>query len=45
MDKDAINKNAKGTYVLISIDFDETMMDKVQNVVIVLPDPATVPSN
>ena len=45
MDKDAINNNAKGTYVLMSIDFDETMMDKVQNVVIVLPDPATVPSN
>ena len=45
MDKDAINNNAKGTYVLMSIDFDETMMDKVQNVVIVLPDSATVPSN
>lgn len=45
LDKDAINNNAKATYVLMSIGFYETMMDRVQNVVIVLPDPATVPSN
>lgn len=44
-DKTAINQNSKATYVMMSIGFDKTMMDKVQNVVIVLPDPKTVPSN
>ncbi len=45
MDKPTISQTSKATYVMMSIDFDETMMDKVQNVVIVLPDPATVPAN
>lgn len=44
VDKQSINENSKATYAMVSIDFNESMMDKVQNIVIVLPDPETVPA-
>ena len=43
-DKEAINENSKATYALMSIKFYNDAEHPVSNVVIVLPDPATVPA-
>ena len=44
-DEAAIQENSKATYAMMSIEFHEDAQAKVKNVVIVLPDPATVPAN
>ena len=44
-DEEPIRENAKATHVMMSIDFHKDCLDTVENIVIVLPNPATVPSN
>ena len=43
-DKEAINTNSKATYALMSVSFYNDAQHPVSNVVVVLPDPATVPA-
>ena len=44
-DEQPIQENSKATHVMMSIDFHEDCLDTVENIVIILPDPATVPAN
>ena len=44
-DEQPIRENSKATHVMMSIDFHEDCLDTVENIVIILPDPETVPAN
>ena len=44
-DEQPIQENSKATHVMMSISFHEDCLDIVENIVIVLPNPTTIPSN